>query len=45
MCLTCPMAKFTKLPYDLNKKIEHTPFALTHIDVWGQLQGDYKEKV
>lgn len=35
ICLTCPMSKFTKLPYTLSTSHASTPFALIHIDIWG----------
>ncbi|KAL2895367.1 Copia protein, partial [Bienertia sinuspersici] len=35
VCLTCPLAKFTKLPYKLSESRAPTPFALIHTDIWG----------
>ena len=35
VCLTCPMAKFTKLPYNLSESMATEPFNLVHIDIWG----------
>lgn len=37
ICLTCPMARFTKLPYSLSDSIACLPFNLVHIDIWGAL--------
>ncbi|PWA90678.1 hypothetical protein CTI12_AA098680 [Artemisia annua] len=34
-CLSCPMAKFTKLPYSLSESQSSEIFDLVHIDVWG----------
>ncbi|GJX46110.1 retrovirus-related pol polyprotein from transposon TNT 1-94 [Tanacetum coccineum] len=34
-CLTCPMAKFAKLPYSLSDSHAKEPFELIHIDIWG----------
>ena len=35
MCLTCPMAKSAKLPYDLSESPAVESFDLLHIDIWG----------
>uniref|UniRef100_A0A803MGK3 Uncharacterized protein n=1 Tax=Chenopodium quinoa TaxID=63459 RepID=A0A803MGK3_CHEQI len=35
VCLTCPAAKFTKLPYSLSESREKHAFELIHIDIWG----------
>ena len=34
-CLSCPMAKFAKLPYALSESHSTSVFDLIHIDVWG----------
>nr|GEW47173.1 retrovirus-related Pol polyprotein from transposon TNT 1-94 [Tanacetum cinerariifolium] len=34
-CLSCPMAKFTKLPYNLSESHALDIFELVHIDIWG----------
>nr|GFA30112.1 cysteine-rich RLK (receptor-like protein kinase) 8 [Tanacetum cinerariifolium] len=34
-CLSCPMAKFTKLPYDLSDSHSVYILDLIHIDIWG----------
>ncbi|GJR80268.1 retrovirus-related pol polyprotein from transposon TNT 1-94 [Tanacetum coccineum] len=34
-CLSCPMAKFTKLPYNLSESHALDIFELIHIDIWG----------
>ncbi|KAL2893940.1 Retrovirus-related Pol polyprotein from transposon TNT 1-94 [Bienertia sinuspersici] len=33
--LTCPIAKFTKLPFNVSKSRASEPFELVHIDTWG----------
>ena len=33
VCLTCPMAKFTKLPYNLSESMATESFSLVHIDI------------
>uniref|UniRef100_A0A803LYH3 Retrovirus-related Pol polyprotein from transposon TNT 1-94-like beta-barrel domain-containing protein n=1 Tax=Chenopodium quinoa TaxID=63459 RepID=A0A803LYH3_CHEQI len=33
--LTCPLAKFTKLPYDVSESRAEEAFELIHIDTWG----------
>ena len=35
VCLTCPMAKFAKLPYDISTSCASDCFDLVHIDIWG----------
>ena len=35
VCLTCPMAKFAKLPYSLSESYANACFDLVHIDIWG----------
>ena len=35
VCLTCPMAKFAKLPYDISSSCASNCFDLVHIDIWG----------
>lgn len=46
VCLTCPMAKFTKFPYQLSESHAKLPFDLIHIDTWGPYKvanrGQYK---
>lgn len=39
VCITCPLAKFTKLPYSLSSSHAKSPFELVHVDTWGP----YKE--
>nr|GEX30398.1 cysteine-rich RLK (receptor-like protein kinase) 8 [Tanacetum cinerariifolium] len=34
-CMSCPMAKFAKLPYALSDSHALEPFNLIHIDMWG----------
>ena len=46
VCVTCPMSKFSKLPFDLSTSHAAAPFELVHIDTWGpyrvQTRGKYK---
>ena len=35
VCITCPIAKFTKLPYTLSKSRAVDIFDMIHIDIWG----------
>lgn len=39
ICLTCPLARFTKLPFPTSESHAPAPFDLVHIDLWGP----YKE--
>lgn len=39
LCLTCPLARFTKLPFSLSTSHAKSAFDLVHIDLWGP----YKE--
>ncbi|GJQ94003.1 retrovirus-related pol polyprotein from transposon TNT 1-94 [Tanacetum coccineum] len=45
-CMSCPMAKFAKLPYTLSESHALEPFNLIHIDIWGPYKvatnGKYK---
>ncbi|GJS73677.1 retrovirus-related pol polyprotein from transposon TNT 1-94 [Tanacetum coccineum] len=34
-CLSCPMTKFTKLPYSISESHSSNVFELIHIDIWG----------
>lgn len=34
-CLTCPVAKFTKLPYNKSESRAASSFDLVHMDTWG----------
>nr|GEU85307.1 hypothetical protein [Tanacetum cinerariifolium] len=34
-CLSCPMAKYTKLPYFISESRSTNLFELIHIDIWG----------
>ncbi|KAL2922302.1 Retrovirus-related Pol polyprotein from transposon TNT 1-94 [Bienertia sinuspersici] len=46
VCLVCPMARFTKLPFALNSGRAKMPFELIHVDIWGPYRvatrGGYK---
>ena len=35
VCITCPLAKFTKLPYHQSTSRASKPFDLVHLDTWG----------
>lgn len=35
VCLTCPMTKFTKLPFPLSESHAAKAFELVHTDIWG----------
>lgn len=39
ICVTCPMAKFTKLPFNHSESQAQNKFELIHLDIWGP----YKE--
>ncbi|GJR10665.1 cysteine-rich receptor-like protein kinase 8 [Tanacetum coccineum] len=39
-CLTCPMAKLTKLPYSLSDSQSSAAFHFIHMDTWGPYKGD-----
>lgn len=45
-CLTCPLAKFTKLPYPTSTSRAPDLFHLIHLDIWGPYKtpsrGQYK---
>lgn len=38
VCITCPLAKFTKLPYALSESRATGIFDLIHIDIWGPIE-------
>lgn len=46
ICVTCPMAKLTKLPFPHSQSHASYPFELLHIDIWGpykvQTRGKHK---
>ncbi|KAL2933741.1 Retrovirus-related Pol polyprotein from transposon TNT 1-94, partial [Bienertia sinuspersici] len=35
VCLTCPLARFTKLPYSVSPRMAKHKFDMVHIDIWG----------
>lgn len=35
VCVTCPMAKFTRLPFPISESHASKPFELIHTDIWG----------
>lgn len=43
-CLTCPMAKMTKLPFRLSESIAPKKFDLVHVDIWGPYKVPYQSK-
>ena len=43
ICLTCPLAKFTKLPYSPSTSCAKKKFDLIHIDIWGPYKVQTKE--
>ncbi|GJR20896.1 cysteine-rich receptor-like protein kinase 8 [Tanacetum coccineum] len=43
-CLSCPMAKFAKLPYDHSDSHSTEVFDLIHIDIWGPYKVATAEK-
>lgn len=44
VCITCPMSKFTKLPYKLSDSHSTAPFELVHTDIWGPYKVPTKGK-
>uniref|UniRef100_A0A803KUG9 Reverse transcriptase Ty1/copia-type domain-containing protein n=1 Tax=Chenopodium quinoa TaxID=63459 RepID=A0A803KUG9_CHEQI len=44
VCLTCPLEKFTKLPYSLSDSRAKEPFELVHLDTWGPYRVPAKGK-
>lgn len=46
VCITCPMGKFTRQPFNLSHSHASTPFELLHTDIWGPYRvttrGKYK---
>ncbi|GKE39445.1 cysteine-rich receptor-like protein kinase 8, partial [Tanacetum coccineum] len=44
-CLSCPMAKFTKLPYALSDSHSVNIFELIHIDIWGPYKFETQVKI
>ncbi|KAK9671088.1 hypothetical protein RND81_12G006000 [Saponaria officinalis] len=44
MCLSCPMAKFTKLLFSQRQNTATNPFDLIHIDIWGPYRVPYRGK-
>ncbi|XP_063941521.1 uncharacterized protein LOC135149668 [Daucus carota subsp. sativus] len=43
ICITCPMAKFAKLPYSESTSHASVPFELIHLDTWGPYKVAYNE--
>lgn len=35
VCMTCPMSKFTKLPFQYSTSVSTSAFELIHLDIWG----------
>lgn len=44
ICITCPMAKFAKLPYSESTSHASVPFELIHLDTWGPYKVAYNGK-
>lgn len=44
VCLTCPMAKFTKLSYQLSESRASKTFELIHTDIWGPYKVATRQK-
>ena len=44
ICITCPMAKFAKLPFCLSNSKAQKPFELIHIDIWGPYRVQTRQK-
>lgn len=44
VCLTCPMAKFTKLPFSLSESHAAKAFELVHTDIWGPYKVSTRKK-
>uniref|UniRef100_A0A803MUI4 GAG-pre-integrase domain-containing protein n=1 Tax=Chenopodium quinoa TaxID=63459 RepID=A0A803MUI4_CHEQI len=44
ICITCPMAKFTNLPYQLSESHADKPFELIHMDIRGPYKVCTREK-
>ena len=45
ICLTCPMAKFTKLPYNLSTSHASQCFDLIHMDIWDRTRFHIKRNI
>lgn len=41
ICVTCPMSKFTMLPFPASASCALAPFELIHIDIWGPYKVQY----
>ncbi|XP_074327323.1 uncharacterized protein LOC141665244 [Apium graveolens] len=44
VCLTCPMVKFTRLPFSLSESHASKPFDLVHTDIWGPYKVCIRQK-
>lgn len=44
ICLTCPLAKFTKIPFTQSDARASDLFEMVHIDTWGPYKVSYKGK-
>lgn len=44
VCLTCPMSKFTKLPFSKSNSCATSAFELLHIDTWEPYKVPYNGK-
>lgn len=41
-CLTCPLARFTKLPFPTSESNTSAAFDLVHLDIWGPYKANTK---
>lgn len=44
VCITCPMAKFTKLPFSLSESRAAKAFELIHTDIWGPYKVNTRQR-
>lgn len=44
VCVSCPMSKFTRLPFTLSTSHAASSFELIHMDIWGPYKTPYKSK-
>lgn len=44
VCLTCPMAKFVKLPFSASESCASKAFELIHTDIWGPYKVPTRKK-
>lgn len=44
VCVTCPLSKFTKLPYPVSESHANNAFDLIHVDTWGPYRVSTRSK-